>query len=162
MKRILISSCLLGRPVRYDGSAKSIADPRIALWLGEGRLVPACPELLGGLSVPRPAAEIEGGASGEDVLAGRARIVTATGLDVTAAYLEGAERTLALAERSGCVYALLTEGSPSCGRNLVHTGRFDGERAPGTGVVAARLSAAGIVVFAETDVALLAARLEES
>lgn len=158
MKRILVSACLVGRPVRYDGSGKPVADPRLARWNGEGRLVPVCPELLGGLAIPRPAAEIAGG-SGDDVLAGRARIVTGTGEDVTAAYVSGAEATLAIARAEGCAFALLTEGSPSCGVNLIHRGRFDGVREAGMGVTVALLRTAGIETFAETDLDRLAARI---
>lgn len=155
MDRILISACLLGRPVRYDGTGKRLVDPRLDRWQAEGRLVPVCPELMGELAVPRPAAEIAGG-SGIDVLAGRARVVTRTGEDVTAAFLAGAEATLELARRSGCVHALLIDRSPSCGSLKIYDGTFSGQRIAGVGVTAALLAAHGIGVFADHEIDRLA------
>lgn len=156
MHRILISACLIGRPVRYDGAGKPLADPRIADWLAEGRLVPLCPEMLGGLPVPRPPAEIVGG-DGDDVLAGRATVVTATGEDVTAAFLAGAVAALDLARREGCGQALLIDRSPSCGSLSIYDGSFSGQRVPGAGVVAALLAASGIAVYADHQLDRLAA-----
>ncbi len=54
MERILVSACLLGRAVRFDGRAKTINHEIVARWRDEGRLVPFCPEVVGGLPVPRP------------------------------------------------------------------------------------------------------------
>lgn len=158
MDRILISACLLGRPVRYDGNGKRLDDPRLDRWQAEGRLVPVCPELMGELSVPRPAAEIAGG-SGADVLAGRARVVTATGEDVTAAFVAGAEAALDLARRSGCVHALLIDRSPSCGSVQIYDGTFSGRRLVGAGVTAALLAAHGIGVYADHEIDRLAAAM---
>ena len=84
---ILVSMCVLGHPVRYNGSARTAAHAALERWQREGRLVPVCPELAGGLNVPRPPAEIAGGASGQHVLKGVARIVDVHGTDVTAALL---------------------------------------------------------------------------
>jgi len=89
--RILISACLLGRPVRYDGRGKAISDPRLERWKTEGRLVPVCPEVLAGLPTPRPQAEIEPGHSGQDVLDGRGRVFEATGRDASDDFRRGAE-----------------------------------------------------------------------
>nr|WP_245427292.1 DUF523 domain-containing protein [Pleomorphomonas carboxyditropha] len=159
MDRILISACLIGRPVRYDGAGKLLADPRVDRWQTEGRLVPLCPELLGGLPVPRPPAEIVGG-SGADVLAGRARVMTATGEDVTAAFVAGAEAALDLARRGGCAYALLIDRSPSCGSLDIYDGSFSGRRIGGAGVTAVLLAAHGLSVFADREIDRLAEAVE--
>lgn len=159
MDRILISACLLGRPVRYDGGGKRLTDRRLERWQAEGRLVPVCPELMGGLSVPRPAAEIAGG-SGAAVLAGRARVVTTTGEDVTAAFVAGAEAALDLARQNGCVHALLIDRSPSCGSLHIYDGTFSGRRIAGAGVTASLLSAHGIAVYADHEVERLAEAIE--
>src|SRR3954469_14264878 len=89
MERILVSACLLGRPVRYDGTGRRSDDALFALWRDQGRLVSVCPEVDGGLPVPRPPAEISGGL-GADVLDGRARVLTRDGADVTAHFVAGA------------------------------------------------------------------------
>ncbi|PKR88630.1 DUF523 domain-containing protein [Pleomorphomonas diazotrophica] len=159
MDRILISACLLGRPVRYDGTGRRLADPRLERWQAEGRLVPICPELMGELPVPRPAAEIAGGI-GADVLAGRARVVTAAGEDMTAAFVAGAEVALDLARRNGCNFALLIDRSPSCGSFNIYDGTFSGRRMAGAGVTATLLAAHGIGVYADHEIDRLAEAVE--
>ena len=53
--KLLVSACLLGDPVRYDGQAQRLADPSLRVWQQAGMLVPFCPEVAGGLPTPRPA-----------------------------------------------------------------------------------------------------------
>ena len=161
MQKILVSACLLGRPVRYDGGSKRLDDTLLDAWKAEGRLVPVCPEVMAGLPTPRPPAEIEAGAGGAAVLDGRARIVESNGGDVTAAFRAGAEAALAAARDAGCRYALLTDGSPSCGATFIYGGAFNGRRVGGQGVVTALLEAQGIRVFAEHQIADLAHALAE-
>ena len=150
--KILISACLLGQPVRYDGKGQPLVHPAMERWRNEGRLVTICPEMAGGMPVPRPPAEIEKGASGRDVLEGRARVLEATGGDVTAEFMAGAQKALALAEANGCKYALLIDGSPSCGSVAIYDGSFSGIKHAGNGVTAALLERAGIAVFSPADI----------
>ncbi|TYB38790.1 DUF523 domain-containing protein [Actinomadura chibensis] len=159
MERILVSSCLVGRPVRYDGAAKPVGGELVERWRTEGRLVPFCPEVSGGLSVPRPPAEIVGG-DGHAVLDGTARVRTDGGADVTAEFLRGARQALDAARRTGARIALLKEGSPSCGSNRVYDGTFTGTSIPGEGVTTALLEREGIRVFSENDLAAVASLLE--
>jgi uncharacterized protein YbbK (DUF523 family) len=160
VERILVSSCLAGRPVRYDGAAKPMAGELFQRWRAEGRLVPFCPEVSGGLPVPRPPAEIVGG-DGGDVLDGTARILTRTGADVTVEFLRGARLALETAQRSGARLALLKEGSPSCGSHRIYDGTFTGNAAPGTGVTTALLRRSGIRVFSEDDLDAVQALLAD-
>lgn len=156
--KILISACLAGQPVRYNGTARTLADDILATWTAAGCLVPVCPECAGGMPVPRPAAEIQDGCSGEDVLDGRARVVDCTGQDVTDEFLAGARDVLRTAQENNCRFALLTEGSPSCGSLLIYDGSFAGRRHSGEGVTTALLRRAGIEVFG--DVTTLQKRME--
>ncbi|MBO4272933.1 DUF523 domain-containing protein [Microbispora triticiradicis] len=160
MERILVSACLLGRRVRYDGGAKTSDDDLLARWRAEGRLVPFCPEVEGGLPVPRPPAEIEVGAGGAAVLAGEARILTPDGDDVTEAFLSGARQALAAARSSGVRIAILKEGSPSCGSLRIHDGTHRGRTTPGQGVTTALLEVNGVRVFGEDRVPDAARYLE--
>jgi uncharacterized protein YbbK (DUF523 family) len=159
--KILVSMCVLGHPVRYNGSAKTAAHETLARWQREGRLVPVCPELAGGLSVPRPPAEIADGGSGQRVLSGAARIVDVHGTDVTAPFVDGARTALALARAHDCRYAILADGSPSCGSSFIYDGSFAGRRHAGAGVTAALLRQHGIEVFADTEIDALVARLAQ-
>ncbi|GGX98454.1 hypothetical protein GCM10007160_27490 [Litchfieldella qijiaojingensis] len=159
--KILVSACLLGDPVRYNGSDKRIDHPLLAEWQREGLLVPICPEVAGGLPTPRPPAEIEGGGNGDDVLEGRLRILDASGNDVSAPFITGAGLALRLAQEHGCRFALLTDGSPSCGSREIHDGSFSGFRHSGEGATAALLRRHGIEVFAHSELDALAARIAE-
>ena len=114
--------------------------------------MPVCPEQDGGLATPRPPAEIVGGA-GADVLAGRARVVTADGGDVTEEYVNGAHAALEKAQAAGAVTAVLKSRSPSCGKGCVYDGTFSGVTTTGDGVTTALLEAHGINVVSEDDLA---------
>lgn len=119
--------------------------------VAEGRAVLVCPEEDGGLGTPRPAAEIVGG-DGHDVLAGRARVVTRAGRDVTDAYVRGAELALEAARRAGAKTAILKARSPSCGRGCIYDGSFSRTVATGDGITAALLMQAGIEVVTEEEI----------
>ncbi|HHT70251.1 MAG: DUF523 domain-containing protein [bacterium] len=140
---VLVSACLSGRRCRYDGAASGCPD--IEAMVKEGRAVPFCPEVAGGLAVPRWPAEIQGG-SGEDVLEGKARVVNSHGQDVTEAYVCGAQAGVALAQSLGVRQAILKEKSPACGVYLIYDGSFKRRLRQGQGVLAAALTATGIEV----------------
>ncbi|WP_228529830.1 DUF523 domain-containing protein [Diaphorobacter caeni] len=148
---VLVSACLMGVPVRYDGASRPSAHPVLARWRAEGRLRLLCPETEGGLPTPRAPAEIEAGASGADVLVHRARVVDRDGRDVSGAFVLGAERAVRLVRELGIRVAVLKEGSPSCGSSWIADGRFAGVRVEREGVSAAALRAAGVQVFSENQ-----------
>ncbi|WP_413062438.1 DUF523 domain-containing protein (plasmid) [Sphingomonas carotinifaciens] len=160
LAKVLVSGCLLGRPVRYNGSAKTLEDALLDRWVSEGRVVSVCPEVMAGLPTPRPPAEIANGESGAAVIERDGRIVEADGNDVTDAYLAGARIALEHAVRHDCRYALLTDGSPSCGGSFIYDGTFKGRRIAGEGVTAAILRQHGITVFTQTEISSLAAVLD--
>ena len=112
--KILVSACLMGFQVRYNGSEKARLADVLARWQRDGRLVIHCPELAAGLPVPRLPAEILH-AQGADVMQDRARIVESDGQDVTPHYQLAAWLALRTAQEAGCKAALLTDGSPTCG-----------------------------------------------
>lgn len=118
INKILVSACLMGFKVRYNGSEKSRMNEQLARWQQEQRLVIHCPELAAGLPVPRPPAEIMS-ADGNDVMRGQARIIENTGQDVTEHYQLAAWLALRAAQASGCSAALLTDGSPTCGSQFI-------------------------------------------
>lgn len=142
----MISACLIGCECRYD--QKSCQDADLEQLLREGKVIPVCPEQLGGLPTPRPPAEIIGG-DGFDVLDGRARIVDQTGNDVTDEFLAGAQQALKLAKTVGATSAILKENSPSCGSSFVYDGSFSGKKVPGVGLTAALFKRNGIEVRSE-------------
>lgn len=125
----LVSACLVGLCTRYDGQTKAnsscLAQIKSLYW------IPICPEQLGGLPTPREAADIVGG-DGIDVLAGKAKVVTKSGTNLTAEFILGAEQVLQIAQSQHIGMAFLKARSPSC---AVH-GKI--------GVTAALLRAEGV------------------
>lgn len=152
MERVLVSACLLGRPVRYDGGSKPRADRILLRWRAEGRLVSCCPEVEGGLPVPRPPAEIAPGR--------RLRVCAIDGTDVTDNFVRGAEAALATARLHNVKMAVLKEDSPSCGSTRVYDGTFTGRSVTGAGVTTQLLERHGIRVFSEHALDEAAAYLE--
>ena len=141
----LVSSCLAGVPCRYDGAARP--DAEVVADVAAGRSLPLCAEVLGGLPTPRPAAEVVGG-DGHDVLAGRARVLTADGTDLTAEFVAGALEVARRAAAAGVTEAVLQARSPSCGSGSIYSGGHDGTLVEGDGVVAAALRRSGVRVSA--------------
>jgi len=141
MKKILISECLYGgRAVRYNGVAIPLTDPILLQWKAEGRLVPVCPELLGGLGVPRAEAQRKGN-----------QVITKEGADVTADFAAGAAAARRIAETEQVAFAIFKESSPSCGVNRIHDGSFSGRKIDGRGLAAEQLAEAGVRVFSEDE-----------
>ncbi len=134
----IVSACLAGFPCRYDGAAKS--DPRVMALVRSGGALPVCPEQLGGLPTPREPSEIVGG-----------RVLSRDGRDLTEAFGRGARATLDLARAYGCDEAILKARSPSCGKGLVHDGRFGDGLVEGDGLAAALLASEGVRVRTEED-----------
>lgn len=157
--RILVSACLLGQLVRYNGTAKTLHHTLLEHWQAQGLVVPFCPEIAGGLPTPRPPAEIMQAKTGDAVLNGTARVFDTTGADMTEPFVAGAQSALQAALTHGCRFALLTDGSPSCGSLTLYDGSFTGQKHAGAGVTAALLRQNGIEVFAQATIENLAARL---
>lgn len=159
-QKILVSACLLGNKIRYNGTDKPMHEPIWTRWEQEGRLVAICPEVSGGLPVPRPAAEIIGSGGGS-VLEGEATVITKSATDVTQAFLTGAQASLALAKQHDIKIAILTDGSPSCGSTAIHDGGFSGGMHRGEGVSTALLRKHGISVFGHGEIAQAKAFLDK-
>jgi uncharacterized protein YbbK (DUF523 family) len=135
---ILVSACLADMKTRYDGDSRT--DDLIRNMVMAGEAVPVCPELLGGLPVPREEADIVKG-SGWDVLGGNARVLTRGGIDVTSHFVRGAQHVIALAASLGVTKAVLKSHSPSCGSGVESE----------DGVTAALLKQHGIEVMTEEE-----------
>jgi uncharacterized protein YbbK (DUF523 family) len=151
--KVLISGCINGRPIRFNRTSVEVRSDVYDRWASEGRLVPFCAELAAGFAVPRPPAETVGGDGGA-VLAGDAVVLEDNGRDVTDMFVRGAELAVAHAIEEGCVIAVLTDGSPTCGSTYVYDGSFTGGTRPGKGVLAQLLVDHGIPVFAEDQLDL--------
>ncbi|KEI71888.1 DUF523 domain-containing protein [Endozoicomonas elysicola] len=152
MKKVLISACLLGNKVRYDGGSLAGSGKLISEWIAEGRVISICPEVSAGMSIPRAPAEISGGEGGQ-VLSGKVTVIDNNGEDVTEMFLTGANNALSLCKVHGIEVAILAELSPSCGSSSIYNGDFSGTKIDGTGVTAALLISNGIKVFSQYQLA---------
>ena len=145
-KKILISACLLGKRVRYDGNTLTVSDQKLIDWIHKDWVLPVCPEVDAGMLIPRVPAEISNG-TGIEVLNGKAKVLTKSGSDVTEYFVKGAEIALALCRKHNIKVAVLSEFSPSCGSSSIYDGRFTKTKVDGAGVTAVLLQKHGIKVF---------------
>lgn len=138
--KALVSACLLGENCKYSGGNNRA--PRVLEWLRETgcEAVPVCPEVLGGLPVPRTPAEIVDGA-----------VTAKDGRNVDAAFRRGAALALEIARREGTELAILQPRSPSCGVKEVYDGTFSGRKVPGMGVFARLLAESGFQILEPED-----------
>ena len=143
MEKVLVSACLLGQPVRYDG--RSLPCAAVIALAARYELVPVCPECLGGLPVPRIPSEID---QSSDEL----RVMNARGEETTEAFLAGSRACVRIAQEHGCKLAILKANSPSCGSGTVYDGTFSGRLVSGNGVATRLLTSAGVQVIDENDV----------
>ena len=139
-RKILLSACLAGENVRFDGKIKNVL-PNINELYEKYDVILVCPEVMGGLPVPRPQSEIKVG-----------RVMNIEGKDVTENFRKGAEETLRLAKEHKVEFAILKQSSPSCGSKTIYIGNFEKIKIKGMGITAQLLSKNGIKVLSEDDV----------
>ncbi|HSN67278.1 MAG TPA: DUF523 domain-containing protein [Fusibacter sp.] len=140
---IIVSACFANIKCRFDGDHKTVK------WIQElvlsGEAIPVCPEVLGGLPIPRPACEIVVDESGTK------KVIDNTGIDRTEAFVLGAEKTLAIAEACGAKIAILKANSPSCGKGFIYDGSFSSVKVEGNGLAAQLLLDRDIKIFNEDE-----------
>jgi uncharacterized protein YbbK (DUF523 family) len=141
---IVVSACLAGIPCAYDGRAHT--DFEVKEIVSKGKAIPLCPEILGGLSVPREKAEIFGG-EGKDVILRKAKVLTESGKDVSSHFLKGAEIVLRMVKSLKIRKAILKSYSPSCGYGEIFDGTFKGRVREGNGVLAEMLAQEGVEIW---------------
>ena len=142
MEKILISACLVGDKTKYDG--KSNYNPLIKDLLEKYELIPFCPEVEGGLSIPRKPSERIGD-----------KVINSAGKDVTKQFALGAEKAYNICMYLGIITIILKENSPSCGVNQIYDGTFSHKLIDGQGYTAEYLSSKGIKVLSENDISSL-------
>lgn len=139
MEKLLISACLIGDKVKYDG--KSNYNPKIKELLEKYELVPFCPEVEGGLSTPRAPSEIKND-----------KVINIEGRDVTHQFEKGAELAYNICMYLGIKTVILKKLSPSCGSNEIYDGSFSHKIVEGNGITAQYLKTKGINVLTEDDI----------
>ena len=139
MKKIIVSTCLLGIPCRYDGKSKPVN--QVIKLKDKYELIPVCAEVLGGLPTPRIGAEIVGN-----------KVLRSDGVDVTKEYHKGANEVLKIAKENNCTIAILKSKSPSCGKGKIYDGTYTKTLIEGNGILTDLLLKNGIKVYSETEI----------
>ena len=139
--KVMVSACLLGENCKYDGGNN--CNEALLEMLAGYEIIPVCPEVAGGLPVPRIPVEIVNG-----------RAVNRNGGDVDGSFRKGAEKTLETAEREKPDLVILQSRSPSCGVNEIYDGTFTGKKIPGHGIFAVMAIRAGYKVIDVEDLNL--------
>ncbi len=141
MKKILISSCLLGENVKYDGGNNSILENKFIQFLKKNNfLIPVCPEVDGGLPIPRIPVEIV-----------ENRAVNKEGIDKTTEFVCGAKIALKQAVKYGIKMAIMKSKSPSCGKNFIYDGSFTKTLIKQDGISVKLLKKHNIKIFSENE-----------
>ena len=143
----IVNACLAGVSCTYKGTNNLC--PKVVDMVKQGQAIPVCPEQLGGLTTPRDRAVIKGG-DGNDVLDGKAKVVTYKGNDVTSQYLKGGQESLKIAKFFGVNEAILKANSPSCGCGKVFTEDFK-DKKEGDGTTTALFKKNKIKVTTDLD-----------
>ena len=136
MEIIAVSACLLGVNVKYSGGNNYTEKLKKYT---EGKIVlPICPEVLGGLPIPRDPSEIDKSTG---------KIYSSKGKDVTENFIDGANKTLRMLKHFNVKTVILKDRSPSCGVTGVYDGTFSNNVIEGMGVTAKLLKNEGIEVI---------------
>lgn len=136
-----ISKCLCGYDYTYRGDSNRIEALELIDKKGEAVLI--CPEVLGGLSIPRDPAEIVS----EDPL----RVQTVNGKNVTKEYVEGAQKALEILKAHDIEYVILKSRSPSCGLNHIYDGTFFHNVIDADGIFVRLLKKEGYKIYTEEN-----------
>ena len=136
--KIAVSACLLGENCKYNGGNNY--SEKVRGYIKGHEVIPVCPEVLGGLSVPREPAEIVNGI-----------VSLKDGTSVDKEFREGARRALETVKEQSADIVILQSRSPSCGINTIYDGSFSGRIIPGQGIFADLLRRSGIKVIDVED-----------
>ena len=139
MEKLLVSACLLGVNCRYDGNNNLIKG--LEELKARYNLIPVCPEILGGMAIPRKPVELKMG-----------HVFNRDGQNFDREFLLGATESVKIARICGCHKALLQARSPSCGYGSIYDGTFTRTLVPGNGLAAALLEQAGLEIYSSDDI----------
>ena len=136
--KIIVSACLLGDNVKYNGGNNLNTD--LINFLKDYEVIKVCPECFGNLPIPRSPSEIV-----DD------KVYSKDGIDVTDEFNLGANKTLKIAKENNIKIAILKSNSPSCGSGMIYDGTFTHNLVNGDGITAKLLKENGIMVFNEEN-----------
>ena len=135
---VAVSACLLGENCKYSGGNN--LNQKVLDFIADKDVIPVCPEVAGGLPIPRPAAEIIDGA-----------VMNNQGQSVDREFRLGAQRCLAQLEGKQVELVILQPRSPSCGKDRIYDGTFSGILTNGDGIFVQLLKAYGYPIISADE-----------
>lgn len=155
--RILVSACLTGVLCGVNGDNYGEYPSVLKLLkYSNVKIIPFCPEDYS-FGTPREMCDIYGG-DGDDVLNGKAKVLTETGIDWSEGMIKAANKMLEVAENNKIELAVMMDISAACGSQVIYDGNRYAENKLyqiGKGVCTARLTKAGFNVISQRDFAAL-------
>ncbi|MEA2018394.1 MAG: DUF523 domain-containing protein [Campylobacterota bacterium] len=143
-EKLLISSCLIGENVKYDGLNNCLDENILDKLKEKYHLINFCPEVEGGLPTPRIPCEI--------ISLKPLKIINKIDEDKTINFINGANKTLQLCKKENIKIALLKANSPSCSNKFIYNGKFNSTKVNGFGVTAKLLIENNIKVIDENEI----------
>ena len=136
--KIFVSACLLGENCKYSGGNNY--SEKVVDFVKGHEVIAMCPEVEGGLSIPRCPAEIVNGI-----------VTTKEGISVDKEFRDGARKVAEVILQQNVDMAILQSRSPSCGIGKIYDGSFSRTLKDGNGVLAELLIRHGIKVIDVED-----------
>lgn len=136
--KVLVSSCVLGKNCKYNGGNNY--NPRVMEFVKDKEVVEICPELLAGLPIPRPSAELVDGI-----------VMGIDGKNVDKEYRYAVDMAMKKIEYLDIDLVILQSRSPTCGVNHIYDGSFTGKLIKGQGLFTQALIKAGYKVVDAED-----------
>lgn len=133
-----VSACLIGENCKYSGGNN--LHKALCSFLKDKQWIAVCPEVLGGLSIPRECCEIV-----------EQKVISQSGRDCTREYVEGAHKALQQIQDANAQVVITQPRSPSCGCDKIYDGSFQGHLINGNGVFVQLCHQAGIKVVNVDD-----------
>lgn len=155
--RILVSACLIGVGCGVDGSSNGEYPSVLQLMKYKtAKLFQFCPEDFS-FGTPREMCDIHGG-NGDDVLDGKAKVLTESGIDWTEGMIRASEKMLEVARNNDIELCVMMDISAACGSTVIYSGNRYAENKVyqiGKGVCGAQLMRNGFKVISQRDYASL-------
>ena len=133
-----ISKCLCGYNCKYNGGNNY--EERIKDIIDKNEVIYICPEVFGGLPIPRIPFELKNG-----------RAINKEGIDVTDKVMEGCKIALKMIKENNIDKVILKEKSPTCGVHFIYDGTFTHKKIKGCGLLTQMLIKENIEVISNED-----------
>ena len=139
MGKIVVSACLLGENCKYSGGNNR--NETVLAFIKDKEVIPVCPEVDGGLPIPRVPVELVNGVA-----------VNKEGVNVDREFHKGVEIALEKLAGEDIELVILQPRSPSCGVKQIYDGTFTGTLKDGQGMLAGVLVEKGYKVIEPDDI----------